>query len=278
MNQLLTQHTQIIDGHTMHYLDIGEGPVLLFGHSYLCDSTSWQPQLAELSQHYRCIVPDLWGHGQSDKLPASCRSLKQLAEQYLALLDSLNIDNFSMIGQGIGGMWGAELTLLAPARVNSLVMLGSFLGFEPEVSRANYYAMLDEINQTKSISADHINQLATRYFSASAEQDNPQLIKAFKQQLSGIAPERIDSLHRLGRILYGRRDIMEDIEQLTLPCLIMTGADDRLHPILEGYLMHDAIDGSQYIHLPHAGHMANLEQADLVNQHLLAFHTQHIKG
>lgn len=278
MNQHPTQHTQLIDGHTMHYLDIGQGPVLLFGHSYLCDSTTWQAQLTTLSQDYRCIVPDLWGHGQSDNLPASCRSLKQLAEHHLSLLDRLNIDTFAIIGHGIGGMWGAELTLLAPARVNSLVLLGCFLGFEPEVSRANYYAMLDEINLAKSISSDNIDQLATRYFSAVAQQDNPRLIEAFKQQLSTIAPERIDSLYRLGRILHGRRDIMEDIEQLTLPCLIMTGTDDRLHPILEGYLMHDAIDGSHYIHLPQAGHMANLEQAELVNQHLLAFHTQHIKG
>lgn len=42
----------------MAYLDVGEGEVLLFGHSYLWDHQMWAPQVAALSQRYRCIVPD----------------------------------------------------------------------------------------------------------------------------------------------------------------------------------------------------------------------------
>ncbi|MGL5668106.1 MAG: alpha/beta fold hydrolase, partial [Shewanella sp.] len=49
-----------IAGSQLSYLDIGSGPALLFGHSYLWDSAMWAPQIASLSQQYRCIVPDLW--------------------------------------------------------------------------------------------------------------------------------------------------------------------------------------------------------------------------
>ncbi|GAL19475.1 beta-ketoadipate enol-lactone hydrolase [Vibrio maritimus] len=49
-----------VEGQVMTYQDVGEGPVVLFGHSYLWDSQMWQPQVEALSQHYRCIVPDLW--------------------------------------------------------------------------------------------------------------------------------------------------------------------------------------------------------------------------
>ncbi len=61
--------TFTIDNKSMHFLDKGEGPVLVFGHSYLWDSAMWAPQVDALSQHYRCIVPDLWSHGQSDSAP-----------------------------------------------------------------------------------------------------------------------------------------------------------------------------------------------------------------
>jgi pimeloyl-ACP methyl ester carboxylesterase len=49
--------TFAIDGQQMTYRDQGTGPVLVFGHSYLWDSAMWAPQIAVLSQHYRCIVP-----------------------------------------------------------------------------------------------------------------------------------------------------------------------------------------------------------------------------
>ncbi|WP_459782629.1 alpha/beta fold hydrolase, partial [Photobacterium sp. R1] len=50
---------------SISYQDIGQGPVILLGHAYLWDSTMWQHQTAALSQSFRCIVPDFWGHGES---------------------------------------------------------------------------------------------------------------------------------------------------------------------------------------------------------------------
>ena len=46
------------DGSKIHYLDVGKGPVVLFGHSYLWDSRMWKSQIEELSRNYRCIVRD----------------------------------------------------------------------------------------------------------------------------------------------------------------------------------------------------------------------------
>lgn len=62
---------------------------------------------------------------------------------------------------------------------------------------------------------------------------------------------------------------------LTAPCLIMTGLEDKLHPVLEGYLMHDAIKGSEYVHIPQAGHVSPLEQPEFVNIQLSLFLNKH---
>ncbi len=110
-----------IDGKELAYLDKGEGPVVLLGHSYLWDHKMWQPQIEALSENYRCIVPDLWAHGQSAYAPERVRSLKDIAADMLALMNHLDVEQFSVVGLSVGGMWGAELTLLAPERVKVLL-------------------------------------------------------------------------------------------------------------------------------------------------------------
>lgn len=262
----------IIEGSTLSYLDIGQGPVLLMGHSYLWDSEMWAPQIEHLSQSYRCIVPELWGHGFSGSLPASCRNLRDIANNMLELMDALNIEKFSVIGLSVGAMWGAELALKAPERVQSLVMLGSFIGYEPEITRDKYYAMLDVIKAEQSVSAKIINTITPLFF---ATQPNPNLVELFKKKLNHFDSSNIDTLYQMGRMIFGRRDTMDDVHLLTLPCLIMTGVEDKARTVLEGYLMHDAIDASQYVHIPECGHISTLEQAEFVNQQLGQFLAAH---
>lgn len=264
-----------IAGSQLSYLDIGTGPALLFGHSYLWDSAMWAPQIALLSKSYRCIVPDLWGHGQSGTVPENCHSLLDISEHMLALMDALELETFSLIGLSVGAMWGAELVLKAPARVKTLAMLDSFIGFEPEITRAKYFGMLDMIQTAGSIPPALINAISPLFFADNAKTNNPELVQRFESDLAALTPERIPDIVKLGRIIFGRRDTLEFAEQFTLPCLIMVGVEDKARSVLESYLMSDAINGSQLVHIPNAGHISSLEQAEFVNQQLLAFLSQY---
>lgn len=257
-----------IEGRELSFLDIGQGPVLLLGHSYLWDSDMWAPQIAHLSQHYRCIVPDLWGHGLSGALPSNCRNLKDIAAHMLSLMDHLQIEKFSVIGLSVGAMWGAELALKAPTRVQSLVMLGSFIGYEPEITRDKYYAMLEVINNEQTISDKIINTITPIFF---ANHPKTELVEIFKEKLKHFDSSNLDNLYQIGRMIFGRRDTMDDAHLLTLPCLIMTGVEDKARSVLEGYLMHDAIDGSEFVHIPDCGHISTLEQPDFINHRLSSF-------
>ena len=264
-----------IAGSQLSYLDIGTGPALLFGHSYLWDSAMWAPQIALFSKSYRCIVPDLWGHGQSGTVPENCHSLLDISEHMLALMDALELETFSLIGLSVGAMWGAELVLKAPARVKTLAMLDSFIGFEPEITRAKYFGMLDMIQTAGSIPPALINAISPLFFADNAKANNPELVQRFENDLAALTPERIPDIVKLGRIIFGRRDTLEFAEQFTLPCLIMVGVEDKARSVLESYLMSDAINGSQLVHIPNAGHISSLEQAEFVNQQLLAFLSQY---
>jgi len=269
-NSDLAQHRHhiTIDGQALSYIDIGQGPVLLFGHSYLWDAHMWAPQIALFSQHYRCIVPDLWGHGMSMPMPSRCRDLRDIAAHMLTLLDTLQIETCSVIGLSVGAMWGAELALAAPNRIERLVMLNSFIGYEPEITRDKYYGMLDVIKQENSISPLIRAAIIPLFF---ADKPKAALVDMFELSLSNVTQEQIDPLYRLGRMIFGRRDTTEDADKLNLPCLIMAGGQDKARSVLEGYLMHDVIQGSQFVPIPDAGHISTLEQPDFVNAQLAQF-------
>lgn len=266
--------TFTINAQTMHYQDIGEGPVIVFGHSYLWDSSMWAPQVEVLSQSHRCIVPEFWGHGASAAAPESTRSLKDYANDVLSLLDYLEIDTFSLVGLSSGGMWATELVVNAPARVTSLVLMDTFVGLEPEVVHTKYFAKLAEIEENATITSDIVDFFDERQFAA-LEKDSP-LRTAFRQRLLTADKERALALAKVGRMVFGRRDMFEDAEMFALPTLIMVGAQDRMRPVLESQLMHDGITGSEFVLIPNAGHISNLEQADLVTEKLQQFFAKHL--
>ncbi len=260
-----------IDGREMAYQDVGQGSVIVFGHSYLWDSGMWAPQVAALSQHYRCIVPELWAHGESDFAPQTTRSLTDYAKQIVALMDHLNVESFSIVGLSVGGMWGTEMVSLVPQRVQSLVLMDTFVGLEPEVTHAKYFAMLDTISQTQTVPEPLVEAVTPLFFATNAEQENPQLVERFAQSLRELKGDKAVEVARIGRMVFGRRDQIEDIEKFALPVLIAVGQEDKPRPVLESYLMNDCISGSELIQIPNAGHISNLEQADFVTEMLSRF-------
>ena len=91
-----------LDAQKMAYTDIGQGPVIVFGHAYLWSREMWALSQV-LSKKYRCIVPDFWTHGDSDSAPKSMNSLVDYAKHLVALMDHLNIEQFSIVGMELVG-------------------------------------------------------------------------------------------------------------------------------------------------------------------------------
>jgi pimeloyl-ACP methyl ester carboxylesterase len=51
----------------------------------------WRPQIDALRAHYRCIVPDLWGHGASSLLHENEYSTAKMGDDYLQFTTALNL-------------------------------------------------------------------------------------------------------------------------------------------------------------------------------------------
>jgi pimeloyl-ACP methyl ester carboxylesterase len=124
---------QIAD-HLVHCVVEGpeEAPPLLLLHSIGTTQHIWDPQAVALARRFRVIRPDLRGHGLSGVTPGDY-SMALLAADALALLDALDIPCAHVAGCSIGGRIALQLAALAPARIASLILVGTALAY-PEAA------------------------------------------------------------------------------------------------------------------------------------------------
>ncbi len=267
-----------IRGRRMFYEDHGRGFPILFGHSYLWDARMWEPQVEALSRTYRCIVPEIWGHGRSDPPPESPYSVDALAEDMWDFAQALGLKRFAVVGLSVGGMWGMRLALAHPEAVAALVLMDTDAGSEPEDSRQRYFAMMAAVEQAGALPPPMLEALVPFFFSPITVQRNPELIARFKANLAAIPPERLPGILAIGRGIFSRSSVLERLGEIRAPTLVMVGADDVSRPPHEAERMARAIPGARLEVIPEAGHIANLERPEVVTPLLESFLAQALKG
>lgn len=260
-----------VNNREMHYLDQGSGFTLLLGHSFLWDSRVWAPQLELLSQHFRCIVPDLWSHGQSQPVSEGDLSIEQLADDHHQLMQQLGIDRYSVLGMSTGGLWGARLALKYPDEVASLTLIASYLGSEPADNLEDYLEFINIVEQLGELPPAVVDAVVRIFFCAETQEINPALAETFRFDLMFLSPEQIAGIVAMGKQIFTRSSMIDELSGIHCPTLILAGQNDTPRPLTELKQMHNLLPGSQFAIIEHAGHMLTMEQPGQVNQLLANF-------
>lgn len=131
-----------LDGATIRYREIGQGPPIVFVHGLLTSGTLWRHVAADLSASYRCIVPD-WPlgshlapiHADADVSP------RGVARMVAAFLDALDLRDVTLVGNDTGGAIAQLVAAGNPARLGRLVLTPSdtFEHFFPPLFRPLQY-------------------------------------------------------------------------------------------------------------------------------------------
>jgi len=116
------------DGLRLAYHESGGGAPLLFVHGATgTGEFDWGGLAAVLSSRYRCILPDLRGHGQSEfREPGYERAA--IIDDLLALLHHLNVGRPHVIGFSYGAETVLRLEVEAPGTARSLVLVSPGTG------------------------------------------------------------------------------------------------------------------------------------------------------
>lgn len=109
------------------WLEQMDKPVLVLLHGFPQTHVMWHRVAKALKNHYRLVLPDLRGYGDSSHaagLPDhSNYSKRAMAQDVVGLLDQLNVDQFYVCGHDRGGRVAHRLALDFPARVLKLCVL-----------------------------------------------------------------------------------------------------------------------------------------------------------
>ncbi|HEX3044248.1 MAG TPA: alpha/beta hydrolase, partial [Bacillota bacterium] len=113
------------NGINLFYEDIGVGEPLIFLHgSFSRGIISFSAQMMDFQSDYRCIFPDLRGHGRTvtDDLNWD---LPDLADDIIWLMDQLHIQTASVIGFSLGGYLAYYCASRYPERFKVMISIGS---------------------------------------------------------------------------------------------------------------------------------------------------------
>lgn len=118
------------------YRDTGEGPVLVFLHLVLAAGDQWRGLVQRLSDRYRCIVPDLpLGGHRVPAAPDADLSPPGLARGVADLLEALDLDDVTLVGNDTGGALAQLVAADHPDRLARLVLTNcdAYENFPPRI-------------------------------------------------------------------------------------------------------------------------------------------------
>ncbi|MCX6025023.1 MAG: alpha/beta hydrolase, partial [Chloroflexi bacterium] len=112
-------------GLQIHFYECGslQEDSLLFVHGWSSSGRMWHETMRALSDEWRCLAPDLPGHGQSDKPPFAWYSVSNFAEAIGAWADRLGGLPRVAVGHSLGGAVVVELALRYPERIGRIVLV-----------------------------------------------------------------------------------------------------------------------------------------------------------
>ena len=113
-----------INGKQLYYEVYGQGEPLFLLHGYTLSSKAWQPYVNDYKDDYEVYLVDLNGHGKSDAFTGKL-SLKQVAQNFLGLVDYLKLQKIKAIGFSFGGDVLYQATLAKPELISSMITIGA---------------------------------------------------------------------------------------------------------------------------------------------------------
>ncbi len=228
--------------------DRGEGhPVLLLHGGAGPQSVAGFATLLSTAEHARVLTPTHPGFSGTPR-PDALHSIAGLAALYAALLDQSDLRDVTLVGNSIGGWIAAELALLDPTRLGSVVLVDA-VGIEVAGHPvADFF----------SLTMDQVAQLSYH---------DPAAFRAYVATLSEEQRAAMGA-NRDALAVYGGQPSMGDptlrgrLAGIAVPTLVLWGDSDRIADPDYGRAYAAAIPGARFQLLTATGHVPWIETPD----------------
>jgi pimeloyl-[acyl-carrier protein] methyl ester esterase len=253
------------DTTAIHFEDQGTGPPVVFLHGWSLSSSVWRSQVQALSTRYRCLAPDLRGHGRS-AAPDDGYSLENFVSDLAGLLEHLDIRRATVVGWSFGALVALAAFSELRERLSSLVLVSGTAKF----SAAPDYPCA-------------LSPKEPRVLGLRLKRDRE---KAYEEFFFGMFPDEERSLidseriegeflkeiprppcHAAARSLetLATADLRDTLHGVDVPVLLVHGTSDRICPVDASRFMAMRLPRSTLKVLDGAGHAPMLTRAAELN-------------
>ena len=273
-----TQTRRVVVGsRQIHVAEFGAGTPLLMLHGGgpgASGLSNYVRNIGALARHFRVLVPDLPGYGQSSKQVDAADPFGDQAAAMRGLLDALDVESAHVVGNSLGGAGALRLALDAPQRVGRLVLmgpggigisqgqptdglkrlLGYYAGEGPTFDKLRTFICQDLVFDASQVS----DAVLQERYAASIDPEvvaNPPL----------RAPKDIDAYKRLDFLLDAR------LSTLAHPTLVMWGTEDRVNPPAGAAALQQRMPACDTVLFSRTGHWVQWERAAEFNAFVAGF-------
>lgn len=251
---LVRKEIDLPDGLHYVYLEGGQGEPLLLLHGFGANKDNFVQAAQFLTPHYRVVLPDHIGFGESTHLLDADYTSPVQAQRLHAFVHALGIKRLHLGGSSMGGQIAMAYAARYPTEVASLWLLdpaGVWSGPPGELSK-----IVAETGHNPLLAQNEDEFAQVLPFIMSKPPFIPRPL------LDVWAQERIKNYTLEQRVL---KQIVEDsveksVAGLQVPTLIIWGEQDRVIHVGTAEILHQLIPHSQVILMPDVGHVPMNEQ------------------
>ena len=237
------------------YLEGGQGEPLLLLHGFGADKDNFTRVARYLTPHYRVIVPDQIGFGESSHpLQAAYTPLAQ-ANNLHALARQLGIKQLHLGGSSMGGQIALTYAALYPTEVSSLWLLAPAGIWSAAPSELAKNVLSGGKNDLMAKNEEQYAQLFNFVMS-----DPPYVPRFVKNVMAQEGIVNYDLHARIFDEIKNDDTLEKRIAGLQTPSLIVWGEQDRALNVGSAAVLHKLLPRSQVITIPGVGHLPMIER------------------
>ena len=243
----------------------GEGAETITLLNGLTMSTvAWAAQVKDFSPHFRVLLLDMRGQGQTVGGDEEVYPLSRQADDLAHLLDKLGIARTDVFGVSYGGIVAQHFALQYPDKLGRLLLADTF-AWSDEVNRALH----DVVVQAWEVGGTQLRfrVMLPVTFGATFLRLAASLIPVLEKAAEAL-PWPGTKAMMMGVLDHDLRARLKDIRAETL---VIVGDEDRFTPLHHARLLQTGIPGARLRVIPGVGHAAPLENPPAVDALALAF-------
>ncbi|MCW8193206.1 alpha/beta fold hydrolase [Proteobacteria bacterium 005FR1] len=260
-------YAELLNGLNLHYLDAGEGPVVVWlhgsgpgasGHSNFKGN---YPVFEKAG--FRNIVVDLPGFGRSDKPADAQYNLDFFVSNLVLLLDAIGVERCTLLGNSLGGAIALGTALTHPEKVEKLILMAPG-GVE---ERETYFQMEGIKRMVEEYGAGPMNIEKMRKVMSLQLFDSSQLQDKLLEERVAVAVTQPANLFSTMMV----PNMTERLAELVCPILGFWGANDKFNPPSGTFKVLDHAKNARFTLLNRCGHWVQVEHEALFNRQCLEF-------